>query len=233
MTKPKPKAKPKTKSMVAASDPAALAKRDVESLLKSVRSLTIEGPEDQAMMESLLIEKVKPKEQEVVDLFETEPYSYRSKKASFDQVSKARRSILSILEKIEEEARSKLSTWYREVREAAEEKADEERLRLQKLEAKRIKKTTGEVVDPKALIVPEVEVEGPEPSPGITIMKNWGYEIPDKMAFVAAVAAGRIPLSWVVENERLIRETAKGTEAPSGYPEVIFRDMGTFQVRKG
>jgi len=230
MTKPKT---PKTKALRVQADPASLAKRDVDGLLKTVRALQIRNENDQHMMEDLLLVKVKPKEGEVTVLFNGPPYLYREKKESFDQVSKARRAILSVLEKIEDEARKKLNVWYQDLRVAAQALADKERERTQKAEAKRIKKTTGEIVDPRSLIVPEVEVEGPAPAEGITIMKNWTFQIPDFEAFVAGVAAGRIPLNWLLPNERLMRETSKATEAPSGFPEVLFFDAGTMQVRKG
>ena len=76
------------------------------------------------------------------------------------------------------------------------------------------------ILDEEIILAPVVAPPAVQKQTGISVRENWGFEVFDLKALVAAVVAGGVPASAIEANEKFLGQQARSLKAELRYPGV-------------
>lgn len=218
------------KTLIPLDPKAQAAVKNAETVLARIAALKITSQSELEIVSSTLID-VKGSISEIEAAFKPleEPL-----KRDLAKLSAPRLKAVKLLKAGETRMKELISTWIRTEQERIDRENATLLLQSQKKEAAKIKRKTGEVVDPASLDVPAPYVEPMALPDGITPVKHWTWEAEEGGLAKLVKAAAREPqlLRYLDFNETTIQSMAEELEEIATLEGVRFLNEGFIRAAK-
>jgi hypothetical protein len=137
---------------------------------------------------------------------------------------------------------NKCATWYRaeqarideekrKAEEAARKEAEDAQIRAAESLFDEGMEAASDAVLEAPVVIPKIEIAGPDKSEGISYRDQWGAECVDLMALVKAVASGTAPLYFLQANATALNTWARNSKGTEKVPGVRVTNT-PIQVRR-